>query len=139
SGGDETMGLTAVRCLAVKTTFRNCSGILICLSRAWATGLRTNATSRMPGMRKSPTYCPRPRRKRSSSLRGTEAPIPDFALGNCFSPQSAHDILKLFFDRYQYSELGSQMPRRGVDEPILAREQSAELPKRPTERRRCPV
>ena len=28
------------------------------LSRACATGLRTKATSRVPGMRKSPTYCP---------------------------------------------------------------------------------
>ena len=45
-------------------------------SRACATGLRTNATSRSPGMRKSATYWPRPRRNRSSSLRATDAPTP---------------------------------------------------------------
>src|SRR5262249_49267696 len=53
----------------------------ICLRRACATGLRTKATSRMPAKRKSPTYCPRPRRNRSSSLRRTESPIPYFTMG----------------------------------------------------------
>src|ERR1700730_12244724 len=77
------MGLTPVRCSAVKTTFRNCSGTLIRLSRAWAMGLRTKATSRVPAMRISPTYCPRPRRNRSSSLRGGEAPIPYLAIAHC--------------------------------------------------------
>ena len=43
---------------------------------AWASGERTKATSFMPGRRMSPTYWPRPRRKRSSSLRSSEAPTP---------------------------------------------------------------
>src|SRR5215471_2537270 len=43
---------------------------------ACATGLRTNATSRMPCIRISPTKWPRPRRWRASSFRRTRAPIP---------------------------------------------------------------
>ena len=39
------------------------------LMRACASGLRRNATSCMPGSLMSPTYWPRPRMKRSSSLR----------------------------------------------------------------------
>jgi len=45
------------------------------VSRACATGLRTNAISRIPGSRTSPIYWPRPCRKRSSSLRRSRAPI----------------------------------------------------------------
>ena len=44
--------------------------------RACATGLRTKATSSMPASRMSPTYSPRPRMKRSSSLRRRRAPMP---------------------------------------------------------------
>ena len=46
------------------------------LIRACASGLRTKATSCRPAIRISATYWPRPRMKRSSSLRGRRAPTP---------------------------------------------------------------
>src|SRR4051812_6839906 len=46
------------------------------LIRACATGLRTKATSCNPARRISATNCPRPRIRRSSSLRGSRAPTP---------------------------------------------------------------
>src|SRR5581483_8142002 len=46
-------------------------------TRACACGLRTNATSRMPGSATSATKQARPRRWRASSLRSSRAPMPD--------------------------------------------------------------
>src|SRR5438270_6030929 len=54
--------------------------MVIARMRPWAIGLRTNATSCMPGNLMSPTNSPRPRRKRSSSLRGSRAPTPSVAM-----------------------------------------------------------
>src|SRR5208282_17277 len=70
------IGLTPAMSAAVKTASRIASGTSIALMRAWASGLRTKATSRMPASRMSATYCPRPVRKRSSSLRSRRAPTP---------------------------------------------------------------
>src|SRR5207244_7762320 len=47
---------------------------------AWACGLRTKATSIVPGNLMSGTNSPRPCRCRSSSLRSSDAPIPDRSL-----------------------------------------------------------
>src|SRR4051794_2148686 len=49
--------------------------------RACATGLRTNATSRVPGRATSATKQPRPRRCRASSLRSRRAPMPKVVRG----------------------------------------------------------
>src|SRR5262249_23879292 len=70
------IGSTPVKSAAVNTEARMASGMRIAVCRAWATGLRTKATSRMRGKGRSPIYCPRPCRKRSSSLRRTRAPTP---------------------------------------------------------------
>src|SRR5262245_42519534 len=43
---------------------------------AWANGLRTKATSCRPASLTSATYRPRPRIRRSSSLRGRRTPTP---------------------------------------------------------------
>ena len=60
----------------------NSSGISMPRMRACASGLRTKATSCMPGRRMSPTYWPKPRMRRSSSLRGSRAPTPSRASGS---------------------------------------------------------
>src|SRR5712691_1904017 len=44
--------------------------------RAWARGLRTKATSFIPGSRISATNWPRPRKRRTSSFLTTRAPMP---------------------------------------------------------------
>src|SRR4029077_4509575 len=75
------IGLTRGRSAAVKTRPRASSGIEIDLIRAWACGLRTNATSIVPGNLMSETNWPRPWRCRSSSLRSIEAPTPCWSLG----------------------------------------------------------
>src|SRR5205807_3428557 len=56
-------------------------GIEMALIRAWACGLRTNATSIVPGNLTSATNWPRPCRCRSSSLRSSEAPTPNRSSG----------------------------------------------------------
>ena len=82
------MALTPSRSAAVKTRSRTASGIPMPRMRACASGLRTNATSCMPGRRISPTYCPSPRIRRSSSLRGSRAPTPWGVSGPCASVKS---------------------------------------------------
>src|SRR5205807_7199586 len=56
-------------------------GIEMALIRAWACGLRTNATSIVPGNFTSATNWPRPCRCRSSSLRSSDAPMPNRSSG----------------------------------------------------------
>src|SRR5882672_1602103 len=70
------IGLTPTRSAAVKTLARYRSGTCIPRIRACAKGLRTNATSWSPARRMSATNRPRPRIRRSSSLRGSRAPTP---------------------------------------------------------------
>ena len=65
------IGLTPARSSAVNTAPLCSSGMVTDRSRACAKGLRTNATSRVPGMRKSATYWPRPRSSPASSDCGT--------------------------------------------------------------------
>ena len=71
-----TIGFTPTRSAAANALPRCSSGMWTARSFAWASGERTKATSFMPARRISPTNWPRPRRKRSSSLRLTEAPTP---------------------------------------------------------------
>src|SRR5690606_11742109 len=52
------------------------SGTRTAMMRAWASGLRRNATSHRPGIAMSATKLPLPCRWRASSLRGTRAPTP---------------------------------------------------------------
>ena len=63
-GSAETarIGLTPVRSSAVNTAPRHFSGTCTARMRAWASGLRRNATSFMPASLMSATYWPRPRR-----------------------------------------------------------------------------
>src|SRR5712691_8444966 len=68
------------RSAAVKTRPRASGGTEIDLIRAWACGLRTKATSIVPGSLMSETNSPRPWRCRSSSLRSSDAPMPDPSL-----------------------------------------------------------
>src|SRR5438128_1151170 len=70
------IGLMRDRSAAVKMRPRASRGTEIDLIRAWAWGLRTKATSIVPGSLMSGTNSPRPCRCRSSSLRSREAPIP---------------------------------------------------------------
>ena len=67
----------AARSAQVKTAPRCSSGISMPVMVAWATGLRTKASSFMPTRAMSPTKRPRPRSSRSSSLRRTLAPTPE--------------------------------------------------------------
>src|SRR6266851_527012 len=69
------IGLMRGRSAAVKTRPRASGGTEIDLIRAWACGLRTKATSIVPGNLMSETNSPRPWRCRSSSRRSKEAPI----------------------------------------------------------------
>src|SRR5271155_2170325 len=62
---------------AVKTRPRASGGTEIDLIRACACGLRTNATSIVPGNFMSATNWPRPCKCRSSSLRSSDAPTPN--------------------------------------------------------------
>ena len=71
-----TIGLTPARSSIVKTACSWPAGLRTARMRACAIGERTNATSSIPTMRMLPTYSPRPRRKRSSSLRRSRAPTP---------------------------------------------------------------
>src|SRR5271169_4738242 len=75
------IGLICGRSAAVKTWLRSSSGTEIDLMRAWACGLRTKATSIVPGNLMSGTNWPRPWRCRSSSLRNRDAPTPYWSLG----------------------------------------------------------
>ena len=75
-GETALIGLTPVRSSAVKTEDRIDSGIWTPSKRAWATGDRTNATSRVLSSEMSPIYCPFPRKKRSSSFLSKLAPTP---------------------------------------------------------------
>ena len=75
------IGLTRGRSAAVKTRPRASGGTEIDLIRAWACGLRTNATSIVPGNLMSATNWPRPCRCRSSSLRSSDAPTPNRSSG----------------------------------------------------------
>src|SRR5260370_40662665 len=75
------MGLTRGRSTAVKTRLLASGGTVMDLMRAWACGLRTNATSIVPGNLTSATNWPRPCRCRSSSLRSSEAPTPNRSSG----------------------------------------------------------
>ena len=70
------IGATPARSSAMKTRSRRSGGMRIASMRACASGLRRNAASCMPAKRMSPTYSPRPRMKRSSSLRRRRAPMP---------------------------------------------------------------
>src|SRR4051794_9697825 len=70
------IGLTRGRSAAVKTRLRASGGTAIDLIRACACGLRTNATSIVPGSLMSGTNWPRPCRCRASSLRNNDAPTP---------------------------------------------------------------
>src|SRR5271166_3630214 len=75
------IGLMRGRSASVKTRPRASGGAVIDLIRAWACGLRTKATSIVPGNLMSDTNSPRPWRCRSSSLRSSDAPIPYWSLG----------------------------------------------------------
>ena len=77
-GSAETarIGLTPSMSAWMKTRGRMSSGMSIAPIRACATGLRTNAASSCPARPKSPTKRPRPRIRRSSSLRAMDAPTP---------------------------------------------------------------
>src|SRR5580704_10589922 len=75
------IGLMRGRSAAVKTRPRASGGTEIDLIRAWACGLRTNATSIVPGNFMSATNWPRPCRCRSSSLRSSDAPTPSRSSG----------------------------------------------------------
>src|SRR5436190_11600652 len=81
-GNPETarIGLTPSRSAAVKTLSLYCGGIDMPRIQACASGLRTNATSCRPARRMSATNSPRPRIKRSSSLRRWRAPTPCSAM-----------------------------------------------------------
>src|SRR4029077_15887316 len=70
------IGLMRGRSAAVKTRPRASGGTEIDLIRAWACGLRTKATSILPGNLMSETNSPRPCRCRSSSRRNKDAPMP---------------------------------------------------------------
>ena len=56
------IGFTPARSAAVNTASRHFPGIWMSPMRAWASGLRRNATSFMPGSLMSATNWPRPRR-----------------------------------------------------------------------------
>src|SRR5271169_5358053 len=75
------IGLMRGRSAAAKTRPRASGGAVIDLIRAWACGLRTKATSIVPGNLMSETNSPRPWRCRSSSLRSSDAPTPNWSLG----------------------------------------------------------
>src|SRR5262249_56229224 len=75
------IGFTGGKSAAVNTRPRASGGTEIDLIRAWACGLRTNATSIVPGSLMSETNWPRPCRCRSSSLRNSDAPTPYWSLG----------------------------------------------------------
>src|SRR6266436_5580656 len=77
------IGLMRGRSAAVKTRPRASGGTEIDLIRACAWGLRTKATSTGPGNLMSGTNSPRPWRCRSSSLRNSDAPMPDPSLAMC--------------------------------------------------------
>src|SRR5438132_7321050 len=87
------IGLMRGRSAAVKTRPRASGGTEIDLIRAWACGLRTKATSIMPGNLMSDTNSPRPWRCRSSSLRSSDAPMPDPSLA---MPHLPGDFLRGF-------------------------------------------
>src|SRR5271156_5652747 len=66
---------------AAKTRPLALGGTVIPRMRACACGLRTNATSIVPGSLMSDTNSPRPCRWRSSSRRSNEAPTPQASFG----------------------------------------------------------
>ena len=112
------IGLTpsATKSFQVKTLSRTSSGMSKPRMRAWATGLRTKASSRMPTSAISATKRPRPRRRRSSSLRRTLAPTPVPCMTSPVVPIPSEG------DRYANSapaawEVKAQS-KRGVFEPI---------------------
>ena len=74
--------------------------------RACAIGLRTNATSTMPTMRRLPTYSPRPCMKRSSSLRASDARVNGFR-SSLYSRASGH------------SRTAGSRPARAIAEKFL--------------------
>ena len=84
------IALTPSRSAAVNTRSRTASGMSRPRMRACASGLRTKATSCMSGRRMSPTYWPRPRIRRSSSLRGSRAPTPCGVSGASASVNARH-------------------------------------------------
>ena len=73
------MGATSSRSAAVKISPSCPLGFVTPRTRAWARGLRTNATSRVPGSRMSPTNSPSPKRCRASSCRRMLSPMPPVA------------------------------------------------------------
>src|SRR6266436_4935492 len=86
--------------------------------RAWARGLRTKATSFIPGSRISATNWPRPRKRRTSSFLTTRAPMPWLdgraSLIAETWPVIARSRALLFGDRQPLGKLTSGRTR-GVD------------------------
>src|SRR5262245_684 len=70
------IGFTPTRSAAVNVAPRWSGGMETPRSLPCATGLRTKATSFIPGSRMSATNWPRPRMRRSSSFLATRAPTP---------------------------------------------------------------
>ena len=80
------IGFTPASSAAVNVMLRYSAGMEMPRRRACASGLRTKATSFIPGSRMSATNCPRPRMRRSSSFLMRRAPTPCEAMALPIAP-----------------------------------------------------